>query len=217
MTTQLRSVRREKSLPLRKIATVIRQTMMTTHVMTVASELLVVVSSGTAALLQVLLFCAWLNERYPQHAKSLAPIIEELQAVQQQHNALVTATRRREFARLVFRLHELDGKVDGLGNDLKILRQSVASAVWRRRDSMQVKDKQFVANIFPGGLMSPRKHFSHFSQWGWLYSILVLLSLTLLASLTILTVGGAYFVLAALVLVPMCVFASFVHWLWSNS
>lgn len=62
--------------------------------------------------------------------------------------------------------------------------------------------------------MSPRKHFS---QWGWLYAILVLLSLTLLASWTILTVGTAYAVLAALVVVPLYLFASFVHWLWSNS
>ena len=96
--------------------------MMTTHVITVASELLAVVSSGTTALLQVLLFCAWLNGRYPQHAKSLAPLIEELRVVQQQHKALV-ATRRGDFARLVLRLHELDGKLDGLCNDLKILRQ----------------------------------------------------------------------------------------------
>lgn len=99
--------------------------MMTRHIITVATELLAVVSSGTVALLQVLLFCAWLNGRYPQHAKSLAPLIEELRVVQQQHNALVAATRRGDFARLALRLHELDSKFDGLCNDLKILRQCV--------------------------------------------------------------------------------------------
>ena len=94
-----------------------------------ATELLVVVSSGTTALLQVLLFRAWLNARYPQHAKSLAPLIEQLRVERQQHRALVEATRRVGLARLVLRLHELDGKLDGLCNDLSVLRRCVALAV----------------------------------------------------------------------------------------
>ena len=91
---------------------------------TVAAELLTVISSGTTALLQVLLFRAWLNARYPQHAKSLAPLVEHLRA-QQQRNVLVEATRRGELARLVLRLHELDSKLNGLFNDLNVLRQRV--------------------------------------------------------------------------------------------
>lgn len=61
------------------------------------------------------------------------------------------------------------------------------------------------------------ERFKHFSQWGWLYAILGLLVLSLLASWTILASGIAYFVLATLVVVPLYSFASFVHWLWSNS
>src|SRR5689334_6383964 len=94
---------------------------------TVETELLVVVSSGTTALLQVLLFRAWLNACYPQHAKSLAALVEQLR--QQQHNALMEAARRAELARFVLRLHELDGKLDGLCNDLNVFRQCLALAV----------------------------------------------------------------------------------------
>lgn len=79
------------------------------------------------ALLQVLLFRAWLNARHPQHAESLAPLVEQLRVAQQQHNALMEAARRGELARFVLRLHELDGKLDGLCNDLSVLRQLVGS------------------------------------------------------------------------------------------
>jgi hypothetical protein len=106
--------------------------MMTRRIIIVATELLAVVSSGTTALLQVLLFCAWLNGRNPQFATSLAPLIAQLRVVQQQHKALEKVICPGELARLVLHLHELDGKLDSLCNDLDVLRQRVALAAWRR-------------------------------------------------------------------------------------
>jgi len=86
-------------------------------------------------LLQVLLFRAWLNGRYPQSATSLEPLIERV--VRQQRNTLVEATRRGELASLALRLHELDRNLDGLCNDLGFLQQRVARAAANRRSKLR--------------------------------------------------------------------------------
>ena len=119
--------------------------MMTRHNIVVARKLLAVVSSRATALLQVLLFRAWSNGRYPQLATSLAPLIDQMRAVRQQHNAPVEATRRGELARLVLRLHELDGNLDGLSNDLDVLRQCVALAAANERPKLSPKGRPTMA------------------------------------------------------------------------
>lgn len=86
-------------------------------------------------MLQVLLFRAWLNGRYPQSATSLEPLIERV--VRQQRNTLVEATRRGELASLALRLHELDRNLDGLCNDLGFLQQRVALAAANGRSKLR--------------------------------------------------------------------------------
>jgi hypothetical protein len=72
-------------------------------------------------MLQLLLCRAWLNYRHPAHAVSLAPLIKEYRAQQQQAELI----RRTELPRLVLRLHELGCELDDLRKVVDLLRGRV--------------------------------------------------------------------------------------------